>query len=224
MASCGVLFDVDGTLVDTTYLHAVCWSQTLREAGHDMPMARAHRAIGMGSHELLEHLVPERDRSLDAHLKDRHLALYKGFWGGLRPLPGAASLLRECKSRGLRVALASSASEEELATLCAALDADDAFDVATSSSDADAGKPSPDILTAALSQAGLTAGGAVLVGDSVWDAAAAGRAGLDFVAVTCGGVSAAELRDAGAVEVWRDPADLLEHLDASRLGALASRS
>ena len=218
----GVLFDVDGTLVDTTYIHAVCWAEALRQAGHDIPAAAAHRAIGMGSAELLDHLLGEdREHDQDSELEAVHLALYKLSWGRLRPLPGAVELLHTCAGRGLAPVLASSAKADELAMLRRALDADDVIRAATSSSDADSGKPAPDILQAALDQAGLDAAHVVFVGDAVWDGEAAARAGVPFVALTCGGTSAGELRDAGAVEVWRDPAELLHAFSDSVLGRLA---
>jgi HAD superfamily hydrolase (TIGR01509 family) len=219
----GVLFDVDGTLVDTSYLHAVCWAEALRQAGHHVPMATAHRAIGMGSDELLDHLLGSgRDRDDDEALTSAHLTLYKQHWGRLQALPGAVELMRACVGRGLRVVLASSASKEELAALRSALDADHAIHAATSSTDAGAGKPSPDILEAALDQSGLAPERVVFVGDAVWDGKAAQRAGVPFVGLTCGGTSEAELRDAGAVEVWRDPADLLVNFSASRLQSVAN--
>jgi HAD superfamily hydrolase (TIGR01509 family) len=215
----GVLFDVDGTLVDTPYLHAVCWAEALRQSGHDVPMATVHRSVGMGSDELLDHLLgPDRDKDDDETLTAAHLALYKQFWGRLRPLPGAVELMRHCSKRGVRVVLASSASEEELAALRSALDADDAIHTATSSTDADAGKPSPDILEAALDQSGLAPQRVHFVGDSVWDGEAAKRAGVPFIGVTCGGTSEAELREVGAIEVWRDPADLLDQGSSVLLG------
>lgn len=216
----GVLFDVDGTLVDTTYLHAVCWTEALLAGGHVVRTADVHHAIGMGSGELLGHLLgADRDTAQDEQLIAAHLALYRGHWGNLRPLPGAAELLRACAARGFTVVLASSASADELAALRSALDADDAIAVATSSSDADAGKPRPDILQAALEQSGLDPAHAVFVGDAVWDGAAAARAGVCFVGLTCGGTSAAQLREAGAIEVWDDPARLLAGLDTSAAGA-----
>jgi HAD superfamily hydrolase (TIGR01509 family) len=137
-------------------------------------------------------------------------------------LPGAVQLLRWCRDRGLETVLASSASAAELAELRATLDADDAVSAATGADDADAGKPAPDILRVALDRTGLAADRAVFVGDSVWDGQAAARAGVAFVAVTCGGTSAAELRENGAVEVWRDPADLLRNIGGSALTRLAS--
>ena len=132
--------------------------------------------------------------------------------------------MRACADRGLKVVLASSASGPELEALRKALDADDAIAVATSSSDAGSGKPEPDILQAALDQSDLAAENVVFVGDAVWDGAAAaqGRRHASS-ALTCGGTSGADLREAGAVEIWRDPAHLLAEFDNSALGALLAR-
>jgi HAD superfamily hydrolase (TIGR01509 family) len=222
-ASRGVLFDVDGTLVDTTYLHAVCWAEALRGAGHELPMAVVHHAIGMGSEEILDHLLGEdRDTDADDEISAAHRTLYRQYWGRLPLLPGARELLHATADRGLRVVLASSAHQDELDVLRATLDCDDVIDVATSSSDAEAGKPRPDILQAALDASGLSAQDVVFVGDAVWDGAAAARAGVPFIGVICGGTAAAELREAGAIEVWRDPAELLERLGDSALGGLAA--
>ncbi|HEX6501349.1 MAG TPA: HAD family hydrolase [Micromonosporaceae bacterium] len=216
----GVLFDVDGTLVDTTYLHAVCWWEALRQSGYDVPMARIHRAVGMGSDRLLDHLLGrDRDQSGDDALSAAHLTLYAAYWGRLRPLPGAADLLRACAARGWRVVLASSASDRELGALRRALDADDVIAVATTKDDAGASKPAPDILQVALDKAGLDPRSAAFVGDAVWDVEAAARAGVPCVAVSCGGTSAAELTDAGAVAVYDDPGAILADLD----GALTER-
>jgi HAD superfamily hydrolase (TIGR01509 family) len=212
----GVLFDVDGTLLDTTYLHTACWSEALRQTGHTVAMHNVHRGIGMGSDELLDHLLGEgRSRDRDETIKASRLALYKQHWGRLQKLPGAVELLRRCRDQNLAVVLASSASEEELGALRSALDADDVITASTSSGDADSGKPAPDILQAALDQSGLDPARTVFVGDSVWDGAASGRAGLAFVGLTCGGTSSSELRRAGAVEVWQDPATLLANLPNS---------
>jgi phosphoglycolate phosphatase-like HAD superfamily hydrolase len=138
------LFDVDGTLVDSNYLHAVTWWDAFLQAGHEIPMARIHRAIGMGSDQLLDELLPDdRERDDDAGIRTAHSALYATYWSRLRPLPHAAELLRACKERGLRVVLASSADEREFAVLRAALDAEDAIDEATSSADSSAASRPP---------------------------------------------------------------------------------
>jgi HAD superfamily hydrolase (TIGR01509 family) len=219
----GVLFDVDGTLVDTNYLHAVNWWEAFRQSGHTVPMARVHRAIGMGSDKLLDHLLgPDRDQEQDRAMRAAHLALYTTYWERLRPLPGAADLLRACAARGLRVALASSASKKELAALRRALDADDVIHTATSKSDAAASKPDPDIIAVALRATGLSPDHALLVGDSVWDVLAAERAGIICIGLTCGGTSAAELRDAGAVDTYDDPAALGANLERSAIAKLIS--
>jgi HAD superfamily hydrolase (TIGR01509 family) len=218
----GVLFDVDGTLVDTTYLHTVCWWEALRQQGHDIPMARIHRAIGMGSDKLLDHLIgSERDRGADGRMRHSHDALFGEYFDRLRPFPGAAELLRSCAARGLTVVLASSASEREMRALRAALRADDAVAAATSSADADESKPAPDIVAAALEEAGLEPADALFVGDTVWDVAAAGQLSIGCVAVTCGGTSRAELVDAGATGIYDGPADLLANFDRSPLAQLA---
>ncbi|MEV6367431.1 HAD family hydrolase [Micromonospora musae] len=214
----GVLFDVDGTLVDTTYLHTVSWWEALRQTDQPVPMATVHRAIGMGSDKLLDHLLgPERDRDADGRLRDAHDTLYAEYWERLTPLPGAADLLRACAERGLRVVLATSAAEHEVTALRRALDADDVIAAVTSSADAAQSKPAPDILVAALDQSGLPAEQVVFVGDSVWDVAAAGKLDIPCVGLTCGGTSRGELAGAGAVAVYDDPAALLATLDDSPL-------
>ncbi|MFG1917284.1 HAD family hydrolase [Micromonospora sp. NPDC048898] len=214
----GVLFDVDGTLVDTTYLHTVSWWEALRQTDQPVPMATVHRSIGMGSDKLLDHLLgPERDRDADPKLRDAHDTLYAEYWERLTPLPRAADLLRACAERGLRVVLATSASGPEVDALRRALAADDVIDTVTSSEDAQQSKPAPDILVAALEQSGLTAERVVFVGDSVWDVVAAGKLSIPCVGLTCGGTSRGELAGAGAVAVYDDPAALLGELADSPL-------
>jgi HAD superfamily hydrolase (TIGR01509 family) len=217
----GVLFDVDGTLVDTTFLHAVSWWQAFRQHRRDVPMARIHRAIGMGSDHLLDHLLgDDRDRSDDDAIDAAHAAIQAVHWPSLRPLPGARDLLAACKRRGLQVVLASSAGRRELTALRAAIDADEVIDVTTDADDAGSSKPSPDIVQVALDKAGLTPDRAVFVGDAVWDAQACRTAGVRCLAVTCGGTSAAELTEAGAEAVYDHPAALLAAFDRSALAGL----
>jgi HAD superfamily hydrolase (TIGR01509 family) len=210
----GVLFDVDGTLIDTTYLHAVAWWEALRQSDRDVPMAEIHRGIGMGSDKLLEHLLgPDRDKDQDEQIGTAHDVLYGAWWERLRPLPGAADLLRACADRGLTVVLASSAKKPELQKLRGVLDADDVITAATSSSDASESKPAPGILQAALDQSDVDAANCVFVGDSVWDVEAAAKLGIPCIGLACGGTSAAELTEAGAVATYADPAALLSDLD-----------
>jgi HAD superfamily hydrolase (TIGR01509 family) len=218
----GVLFDVDGTLVDSTYLHTVAWWEALRQFEHDVPMAEIHRGIGMGADMILDHLLgDDRDHSADEALTAAHDVLYGAWWERLRPLPGAADLLRACAGRGLAVVLASSAKARELAILRRVVDADDVITAATSSSDAEQSKPAPDILEAALNQSGVDQQRSVFVGDAVWDVQAAGKLGIPCIGLTCGGTSAAELRDAGAVDVYDNPAALLAALDSSPIATLS---
>jgi HAD superfamily hydrolase (TIGR01509 family) len=211
-----VLFDVDGTLVDTSYLHTVTWWEAFAQAGHQVPMARIHRAIGMGSDQLLNELLPaDRDTGADAAISTAHGALYSVYWSRLRPLPGAAELLRACHKHGLRVVLASSADPRELDVLRAALDADDAIDEATSAGDVDQSKPAPDLVEVALGKAGVRPAEAVFVGDAVWDVNACQRIGVACIGVLSGGISKEELLGAGAVRIYQDPAEILEFFPAS---------
>jgi HAD superfamily hydrolase (TIGR01509 family) len=213
-----VLFDVDGTLVDSNYLHAVTWWEAFAQAGHDVPMARIHRAIGMGTSQLLDRLLPaDRDRDADSALGAAEAALYSVYWRRLRPLPGAPALLRACRGHGLRVVLASSANPRELSVLRATLDADDAIDAATSAGDVDHSKPAPDLVEVALDRAAAGPGEAVFVGDSIWDAQACQRAGVPCVGVLTGGTSESELREAGASSVYASPADVLNSFPGSLL-------
>ena len=214
-----ILFDVDGTLVDSNYLHSVSWWEAFTQAGHDVPMARIHRTIGMGSDQLLDALLPaDRDRNDDDAIRAAHTALYATYFSRQRPLPKAAELLRACRKAGFRVVLASSASEREFAALRATLDADDAIDEFTSSADVDRSKPAPDLVRAALDKTGMEPDAAVFVGDTVWDVKACGKAGVPCIGLLSGGISRGELLDAGAVEVYDGPAELLDGLPGSVLG------
>jgi HAD superfamily hydrolase (TIGR01509 family) len=215
-----VIFDVDGTLVDTNYLHAVCWWEAFRQYGHGVDMSDVHGAIGMGSDKLLDHLLPaDRDRDADEDIRTAHRSLYATYWPRLRAFDGAADLLRACAERGMKVVLASSAASGELAALRAALGADDVITAATSSSEAEESKPAPDIVSIALERADVDPSRAVFVGDTIWDVQACREAGVACVAVRTGGICAGDLRAAGAVEVYEDTADLLRRLDQSPLVA-----
>ena len=218
------LFDVDGTLVDTNYLHAVTWWEAFAQAGHVVPMAEIHRAIGMGSGLMLDKLLPQdRDTGDDADIRAAHSALYATYRSRLRPLPGAADLLRACKRQGLAVVLASSADEPEFTMLRAALDAEDAIDAATFSGDVEASKPAPDLVQVALDKAGVPAGEAVFTGDTVWDVQACQKAGVPCIGLLSGGISRDELTSAGAAEVYPGPGDLLASLGESLLARAAGR-
>jgi HAD superfamily hydrolase (TIGR01509 family) len=214
-----VLFDVDGTLVDTNYLNVVTWWEAFAQAGFDVTMTDIHRTIGKGSDQLLDALLPkDRDRDGDAGIRTAHSALYSVYWSRLRPLDGAADLLRACHRRGLKVVLASSADEREFAVLRAALDADDAIDEATNSGDVEQSKPAPDLVQVALDKAGVPPEQAVFVGDTVWDVQACQKAGVRCIGLLSGGIGRDELLEAGAVEVYRGPAELMDRFPGALTG------
>lgn len=214
-----VLLDVDGTLVDSAYLHVEAWTRAFLDVGEVVPAWRTHRCIGMDGDLLVAELLgPGHPRADDA--AERHGQHYRARVDLLRPLPGARELVAALDERGLVVVLATSAPEDELAHLRDVLEVEDRLDLVTSAADLgdeDVAKPAPDLVQVALDRAGVAPGEAVLVGDAVWDVAAALRAGVDAVGVLSGGVGDAELRDAGAVEVWDGPGALLAGLDRSRL-------
>ena len=217
----GVLFDVDGTLIDSSYIHTVAWWGAFREYGHDVPMAAIHRLVGMGGARLVDQLLPSgRDREEDEDIMASHGALYASHWPTLRALDGAKDLLGRCHAGGVAVALASSARQRDLEVMRSVLDADAFIDAATSANDAEESKPAPDILEAALKAVGVDAPDAVYVGDAVWDMKAAGALGIPAIGLTCGGIHAAELREAGAVEVYDGPRHLLQNLGTSAIGRL----
>ncbi|PRB43996.1 HAD family hydrolase [Arthrobacter sp. MYb23] len=216
----GVLFDVDGTLIDSSYFHALAWWQAFRREGLDIEMSAIHRRVGMGGDKLIESLVPDCPEGMQEELKSAHGAVFSTFWPTLRPFESVQDLLAACSHAGLAVGLASSAQDRDLEVSRHILDAGSSIDAWTSSNDAKESKPAPDILLACLDKLGLTPEGAVFVGDAVWDVKAGAAIGVPVIALTCGGISEAELRDAGAAEVYDNPRHLLEHLEASIIGKL----
>jgi HAD superfamily hydrolase (TIGR01549 family) len=212
----GVIFDIDGTLVDSNYLHTLAWYRAFAEAGEDVPAYRIHRCIGMGSAQLIKELIG-RDQP---DLSDAHSRQYRELREESRLFDQARELLREIARRGGRVVLATSAKPEELEVLLRKLDAEDAIHEVISSEDVEAAKPEPDVFAKALEAGGLDPRRAVAVGDSVWDLAAAGRCGLRCIALLTGGTGGCELEAAGAAEVFSSPADLLERLDSSLVGSV----
>jgi HAD superfamily hydrolase (TIGR01509 family) len=209
----GAIFDVDGTLLDTNYLHVAAWWEAFREAGHDIRSADIHRALGQDSAALVEAVLGHGD---DAVI-EAHSRYFGPYLGRLQPLPQAADLLRATAGRGAQVVLATSAKPDELELMLAALDAGDAISEVLSSGDVDHAKPEPDIIQAALDAVHADPARSVMVGDAVWDVEAANRAGIPCVGLLTGGVSEQELRDAGAAAVYRDAAELLAGLADSPL-------
>jgi HAD superfamily hydrolase (TIGR01509 family) len=213
----GVLFDVDGTLLDTNYLHVVAWWEAFRERGHDVRCADIHRAIGLGSDELIQRVLGKADPSVS----DAHSRYYAPYLGRMRPLPGARELLITTAKLGLSVVVATSAKDDEVGLMLDALGAGGAISSVVSSADVERAKPDPGIVERALTESGTAPGEAVMVGDTIWDVIAARRAGVPCIGLLSGGIEAEQLRDAGAAEIYRNAAALLEDLDASGIGRLA---
>ncbi len=218
-AAPAAILDVDGTLMDTVYHHALAWHRALRRHELEVPVWRIHRHIGMGGDQIVEALCGEEvEREQGDAIRDAESDEYQAFIEEVPPLPGARDLIRELKDRGHRVVLASSAKGEELDRYLDVLEARDVADAWTSSEDVDATKPHPDLVEQALEQ--VEGGPAVMVGDSPWDAKAARRAGVPTIGLLTGGFSIEELRDAGADPVLESPAELCRRLDDTPLGSL----
>jgi HAD superfamily hydrolase (TIGR01549 family) len=212
----GAIVDVDGTLVDTNYHHAIAWYRAFRQHGIVLPVWRIHRHIGMGGDKVVAALAG--DEVEEKHGDDIRAAekpLYLALIEEVEAFEGARELLGELKRRGHVVVLASSAKQNELDHYLDLLDARDLADAWTSSADVEATKPSPDLVHAALDKAGTTE--AVMVGDTSWDCEAARQAGVGTIAVLTGGFAEQELRDAGAMAVFESADELRERLDETPL-------
>src|SRR4051794_3161112 len=212
----GVLFDVDGTLVDTNYLHTLAWSRALREQDEWAPMNALHRLVGMGGDQLLQ-AVLGRD---DEFLNDRWQKHYEALLPEVRAFPGAADLLRDLRAAGLKVVLASSSPADLVSRMIELLDMEGELDGATSADDASASKPAPDIFRAALEVGGVDRARALVVGDSIWDVQAARAASLGVLGLETGGFSRHELSEEGALYVYRDVHELLDQWRTGPLGTL----
>jgi HAD superfamily hydrolase (TIGR01509 family) len=212
-----VLFDIDGSLVDSNYLHVHAWTQAFTDAGHPVDAWRNHRAIGMGSRQLLDELLGDDADRLGDQVKKGHADGYAALAPLLRPFDGARELVQAVSQRGAVVVLATSAPPEELEHLHAVLDLGDTVDAVTGAVDVEEAKPDPELVRTALDKAGCAPESSVFVGDSRWDVVAAQRAGVPCVGLLTGGTSAAELTEAGAIAVYDDAAALLRDLDSSPL-------
>ncbi len=193
-----VLFDIDGTLVDSNYLHVHAWQRAFTEIGRPVEAWRIHRSIGMDGSTLVDNLSGGADEDVQKRLKDLHTRYYEASGALLTRLPGAQRLLRRVAALDLQVVLATSAPENELALLRSTLDCEDVVSAITSSEDVDRAKPNPGIVEVALAKAGVRPNRAVFVGDAVWDVEASRRAGVPCIAVLSGGVSRCELEEARA--------------------------
>ncbi len=217
-----IIFDVDGTLVDTVDLHAASWAETLRHFGRDVTHEEVRRQIGKGGDQLMPVFLPpemveRRGEEIESFRKDLYM---REYIGKARPFPGVPELFRRIRAAGQRVVLASSAKGEELEHYKRLAGIAELLDGATSADDAERSKPFPDIFLAALDRLSpIGAAEAVVVGDTPYDAEAAMKAGIRPVGVLCGGFPEAELRAAGCLAIYRDPAELLARYDRSPLAA-----
>jgi HAD superfamily hydrolase (TIGR01509 family) len=212
------VLDIDGTLVDTNYQHALAWYRAFRRHQIVLPVWRIHRHIGMGGDQVVEALTDERtERELGEQIRAAEKELYFELIEEVEPMDGARQLISDLGRRGHLVVLASSAKEEEVDHYLDLLGARELADAWTTSADVEATKPEPDLVNAALQRVGGSAGDAVMVGDTPWDVHAARAAGVQTIAVLTGGFAIEELRESGAVEVFESVADLRGGLDRTAL-------
>jgi HAD superfamily hydrolase (TIGR01509 family) len=212
----GVIFDVDGTLVDSNDAHAEAWVRAFAEAGHAVPFERVRPLIGMGGDQLLPTLGFSAQGEAHEKMGQRRGEIFKqDFLPHLRPLPGARELVKRLQQAGLRLAVASSAQPAELEPLLKVAGVEEILRLRTSAGDVEESKPEPDVVQAALERLRLPPPAAVMIGDTPYDVAAALRAGVAVIAFRSGGWSDADLR--GAIAVYDHAADLLDRFDSSPL-------
>jgi HAD superfamily hydrolase (TIGR01509 family) len=210
------ILDIDGTLVDTNYHHAIAWYRAFRALDVTLPVYRIHRHIGMGGDQLVAALAGDDfEREHGDDVREHEGDLYMALIDEVRPLAGARELLDDLTQRGHALVLASSAKAHEVDHYLDLLGARDLADGWTTSADVEQTKPEPDLVAAAVEKAG--GGDAVMVGDSTWDCEAAQRAGVPTIGVLTGGFSEQELRAAGAACVFERLDDLRAALDGTPL-------
>lgn len=217
MAAAAIL-DIDGTLVDTNYHHAIAWYRAFREHDVTPPVWRVHRHIGMGGDQLIAAVAGEKvERSQGDAIRAAEGRYYRELIDEVRPFDGARVLIETLKDAGHSVVLASSAKQEEVEHYIELLDARNLADAWTTSADVEQTKPAPDLVATAMQKAGELS--AVMIGDTVWDVEAAQRAEVKTIGVLTGGFAEAELREAGAVAVFESLLELREQLDSTPLRA-----
>ena len=218
----GILLDVDGTLLDTNYLHALAWWQAFRDAGvAGVTMADAHRAVGIASEGLVDRLAQEADARTKARIVKRHSKRYAKLQDQVVAFSGADHLVRRCRDAGFRVVLATSGPRSDLAWMLPAIGVGEGVLAgATTADDVAEGKPAPDLMTTAIQQHDLDPARTVTVGDTVWDVEAARAVGVRIISLTCGGIAACDLAAAGADEIFDGPLDLVDRWDDSLLARL----
>ena len=211
------LFDLDGTLVDSDYQHVLAWKTALDAEGIELSVWRIHRKIGMSgglfTHQLLRETQVEIDPERIERLRWRHAEAYQRYAGGIRPLPGARKLLACLTQSEIPWAIATSGRMETAAVNLAALDVDPQQIPVITRDQVKHAKPDPDLFLAGAARLGAPIERAIVVGDSIWDMLAATRCRALGVGLLSGGYGSDELRQAGAVRVYEDPADLLDHID-----------
>lgn len=214
-----VIFDVDGTLIDSNDAHARAWADALREYGYDVPVERIRRLIGMGGDKLLPEVSGvEKESDLGKKIDERRQKIFnEQYLPTLHAFPKVRELVQHIQQHGLKAGIASSAKGEELGKLLKVAQIDDLVEAATSSSDAKESKPDPDIVQAAIDKLGCPVEQVIMVGDTPYDVEAAQRAGIQIIAVRCGGWDDDGLQ--GAEAIYDSPADLLAHYDQSPLAA-----
>ncbi len=214
-----VIFDVDGTLVDSVDLHARAWQEAFRQFGKDVPFERVREQIGKGADQLLPVFFSEEQlEQFGKDIEEFRQGLFKrSYMHQVKAFPRVRELFLRIRSEGQRIFLASSAKKDELEIYQHLINAEDLVEGQSSSSEVSRSKPHPDIFAAALKAGGISAEQAVAVGDTPYDAEAAGKIRLRTIGVLCGGFAEEKLRQAGCVDIFRDPADLLEHYDRSPL-------
>ena len=218
----GVLLDVDGTLLDTNYLHALAWWQAFRDAGvQGVSMAQTHQAVGIANDGLVQKLAPGATDRVKAKVSKRHSKRYAKLQDQVVAFARADELIRRCREAGFTVVLATSGQQSDLDWMLPAIGVEqDAIDGATTSGDVERSKPAPDLLAKAMEQHRLDPAHTVAIGDTVWDVESAHDAGVRIIALTCGGIPECELTGSGADEVFASPSDLLERWNESALQTL----
>jgi HAD superfamily hydrolase (TIGR01509 family) len=212
------ILDIDGTLVDTNYQHALGWYRAFRRHGIVLPIWRIHRHLGMGGDQVVEALTDERtENELGDKIREVEKECYLELIDEVEPMEGSRELIAELGQRGHIVVLASSAKEDEVEHYLDLLDARDLADAWTTSADVEATKPAPDLVNSALTKVGGSADDAVMIGDTPWDVKAAERAGVGTIAVLTGGFAIEELTESGAKDVFESVADLRGALDRTPL-------
>jgi HAD superfamily hydrolase (TIGR01509 family) len=213
------ILDIDGTLVDTNYHHAIAWFRAFRQHGIVLPVWRIHRHVGMGGDQMVAALTDESTESeLGDDIRAAEKVLYLELIGEVQTMEGSRELIERLKQVGHTVVLASSAKQDEVDHYLDLLDARELADAWTTSADVEATKPEPDLVRSALQKAGGSADHALMIGDTPWDIRAAERAGLRTLAVRTGGFGVDELREAGALEVFESVSELCSRLDETPLG------